>query len=64
MIMKNRKRVVFYCSGCKQRVTREVNHPGQRHYLSWCATAGKSINMRRSKDQSLVLSHASPVEIW
>ncbi len=62
--MSKPRRVVFYCSGCNQRVTRMVRPPVKRYYLSFCATAGAIIKMRKSRDQSEVLSHTAPVEIW
>jgi hypothetical protein len=44
------KRTVYYCPGCKQRIVRlPPNSP--RFFKSYCATAGTTVRMRKSRDQ-------------
>lgn len=48
------KAVVYYCPGCKQRITRWMLVSRLR-YKSNCATVGREVTMRRIKDQAAAL---------
>lgn len=52
--MKNQygeKAVVYYCPGCRKRITRWVPR-AYAFYESECATAGRVVRMRKLKNQS------------
>lgn len=45
------KTVVYYCAGCRKRVTRMLPRR-LAFYKSFCSTAGKVIRMRKLRSQS------------
>ena len=51
------QRVVYYCSGCKRRIARMIPKAryNTKHYSSYCATAGRDVRMRKSRNQGPVV---------
>ena len=45
------KAVIYYCAGCRKRVTRMLPRR-LAFYKSFCSTAGKVIRMRKLRSQS------------